>query len=286
MSIANHTAKECKVESCDRDVYARGCCHKHYQRLRRNGDPLIKNKINAIKTCKIDGCSSKGSARGLCGKHYNRLKRHGDPLYKRQATTACKTNCRGGSHNNRKAPTAVCKAENCDDGKIKGLGYCNKHYLRLRRHGSPFSGGCDRIYGDDDARFESYIERIPYSACHYWVGLLNSAGYGRINIGGAVQLAPRYAYEQANGPIPDGMVVRHTCDTPACVNPGHLIAGTPADNSRDMVVRGRSGGAKLTEADVLAIRASSEPSSVLGRRYRVTGGTINCAKARQTWRHI
>lgn len=31
----------------------------------------------------------------------------------------------------------------------------------------------------------------------------------------------------------------HTCDTPACINPDHLVVGTPADNHRDTVQRQR-----------------------------------------------
>jgi hypothetical protein len=38
----------------------------------------------------------------------------------------------------------------------------------------------------------------------------------------------------------DGVVVRHTCDNPRCINPEHLIPGTPADNNKDRAVRGRS----------------------------------------------
>jgi hypothetical protein len=38
----------------------------------------------------------------------------------------------------------------------------------------------------------------------------------------------------------DGLVARHTCHNAPCVNVRHLIPGTPADNSRDMVEAGRS----------------------------------------------
>ena len=51
--------------------------------------------------------------------------------------------------------------------------------------------------------------------------------------------AHRFVWEQHNGPIPEGMVIRHTCDVPDCVNPEHLLLGTQADNIRDKVERNR-----------------------------------------------
>ncbi|MHB1172823.1 MAG: HNH endonuclease signature motif containing protein [Lacisediminihabitans sp.] len=49
----------------------------------------------------------------------------------------------------------------------------------------------------------------------------------------------RLAWQDANGPIPDGMLVCHRCDNPACYHLPHLFLGTYADNNRDMVAKGR-----------------------------------------------
>ena len=49
----------------------------------------------------------------------------------------------------------------------------------------------------------------------------------------------REAWELANGPIPDGMFVCHTCDNPPCCNPAHLFLGTPSENVLDAVAKGR-----------------------------------------------
>ena len=72
--------------------------------------------------------------------------------------------------------------------------------------------------------------------CIYWDGKKDKDGYGILSSG---KRAHRLSYENAKGPIPDGLLVRHTCDNSGCINPDHLILGTQADNVADMVERGR-----------------------------------------------
>lgn len=91
-------------------------------------------------------------------------------------------------------------------------------------------------------RFWKHVERRGATDCWEWTGNKDGRGYGSLSggSGSSPVKAHRLSYELANGPIPTGLVVRHSCDNPICVNPAHLEAGTQKENIHDMVVRGRA----------------------------------------------
>ena len=69
----------CRVDGCTRTILARDWCRKHYDRWRKNGSPLIRNRPKPKKKCTVTGCHGTLKARGYCIKHYTRWRNHGDP---------------------------------------------------------------------------------------------------------------------------------------------------------------------------------------------------------------
>lgn len=126
-------------------------------------------------------------------------------------------------------------------------------------------------------RFMAKIQEDESTGCWEWMGSGNGRGYGQIRVGRTMRRAHRVSYELFCEPVPDGMLVCHSCDNPGCVNPEHLFLGTQCDNMADMRSKGRDGGrAKLSKADVLAIRAASGLTQrELGERFGVTQQQIS-----------
>jgi hypothetical protein len=132
--------------------------------------------------------------------------------------------------------------------------------------------------------------------CWEWTGGTNM-GYGQISVGNRPQRVHRIAYEHHFGLIPKGMLVCHRCDNRLCVNPAHLWLGTIADNVRDMWAKGRENltnqvrgervnTAKLTAADVVAIRADPRSSLRVAPDYGVSPSMVRQIRARTSWRHV
>lgn len=103
------------------------------------------------------------------------------------------------------------------------------------------------------------------------------------------------AWEIVNGPVPEGMYVCHACDNPPCVNPRHLFLGTPADNMRDKVQKGRNlmgenaPWAKLTEGDVKLIRHLAKegtPQREIGLRFGVSRSLVGMIVQGKRWPHV
>lgn len=77
--------------------------------------------------------------------------------------------------------------------------------------------------------------------CWIYNGRKDRYGYGLMDdMRGVPVFVHRVAYGKWVGAIPDGNVLMHSCDKPACINPEHLNFGTQADNMRDMIRKGRA----------------------------------------------
>jgi len=156
-------------------------------------------------------------------------------------------------------------------------------------------------------RFWSRVLKADADCCWLWMAGKNTRGYGTMGEGGRhcrSVLSHRVSWELANGPIPAGLFVLHHCDNPACVNPGHLFLGTHTDNMRDSASKGRQRyqrhpettqgsnhpGHKLTEADVVDIRARYRAGGILQRELAAEYGVNPCAIGyivnRKTWKHL
>ena len=89
-------------------------------------------------------------------------------------------------------------------------------------------------------RFTGWVETpgLLETPCWIWSGKCYWDGYGRLSRKGKSLRAHRVAYETWVGPIPQGRLVRHKCDTRKCINPSHLETGTFSENMEDRRVRG------------------------------------------------
>lgn len=153
-----------------------------------------------------------------------------------------------------------------------------------------------------EGTFQEYIDeravRVPWSGCHLWMGIVNAGGYATSEVAErryGSSMVHRALFQHLNGiTLPRQIYVCHTCDTPSCVNPGHLFAGTPSDNAQDRKSKNRSapkfgghnGRAKLKASDLPEIRrllADGKYQSDIAEMFSVTQTTISKVKVGASW---
>ena len=143
---------------------------------------------------------------------------------------------------------------------------------------------------DAVARFEAKCRKT--AGCWEWTAALGSQGYGHFWFQGKPRPASQVSHLLYVGAIPPGQHVLHRCDNRKCVRPDHLFLGTNRENVADKVSKGRQlkgmslVTSKLTDNDVLAIRADPRSQRALARAFGVSHTVIGQIKAGQLWRHV
>lgn len=160
--------------------------------------------------------------------------------------------------------------------------------LKPRSHSDPFTA-------------EFFWSRVDKSggpdACWPWMLSRRGKGYGQVCIGNRrVCDTHRVAHVLAVGPIPDGHFVCHSCDNPPCCNPAHLWIGTPDDNVRDMMRKGRrvwrglpgqtNPRARLSNEQVRAIRKMEGSGVSIAKRFGVHPVTISHIRTGRSWKSV
>lgn len=153
------------------------------------------------------------------------------------------------------------------------------------------------LYERIHARPAHYCKRIaamsipePNTGCWLWLASVTQFGYGTITVGRALR-AHRVSWIAFRGAVSDGLHVLHRCDTRCCVNPDHLFLGTNSDNVADKVAKGRQArttgaahyAAKLTDTDIIDIRASTWSLQALAAHYGVAKSSITSIRSGRTW---
>lgn len=170
---------------------------------------------------------------------------------------------------------------------------CGKNFTVKKHQPKYCSNPCyQQFKSNRSAEERLYSQIVKTDYCWLWTGNINHNGYGRVHFKGKSEFVHRLMYELATGEDISDKVVRHfICDNPPCCNPAHLRSGTMADNSQDMVnhkrhAHGETSYAKITEQQVIAIRADSRTHQEIAADFGLNRRTVGHIKSRSTWKHL
>jgi hypothetical protein len=127
----------------------------------------------------------------------------------------------------------------------------------------------------------------PNSGCWLWLGSAYPDHPGKplrpkMFFGDRRVYAHRFSYERFKGPIPAGLQVCHRCNTPMCVNPEHLYAGTAKENIGDAI---RAGTHFSLHAAKFARRGSDSPDGIAVKGVFPDGRVLLFGSQKEAGRH-
>ena len=141
-------AGTCAADGCERPVYARSLCGRHYKQQLRHGLVLPERTPVA---CAVASCERRAVTRGWCHGHYLRWSRTGDVQEEAPLVRPVRD---------------VCNVDGCERG-AHSAGMCRSHYARLRKHGDPLAGQPFRVTtGEGSIKHGYWWVSIPAGERH------------------------------------------------------------------------------------------------------------------------
>lgn len=186
-----------------------------------------------------------------------------------------------------------CSVDGC--GKAaRTRGYCLAHYGRFYRHGDPLGAGGRTPKGEPERYFCEVVLAYDGDDCLPWPYAGDGKGYGVMNVDGKVTYIHRRVCERAHGPAPTpSHKATHSCGNgdKACCTKRHLRWGTQKENMADTIIHGtaprgeRHGCAKLTEADVRAIRSLKGTAFQrdIAAKFGISRTSVSVIQSRKNW---
>ena len=189
----------------------------------------------------------------------------------------------------------LCSMDGCRK-RHEARGLCAMHYKRLRAHGDANEVKIKKSARGEPMRWLLANLSCDGKECLIWPFARDpGTGYGHMSINRSTVAAARVVCEHTNGPPPtDEHEAAHSCGNGhlGCVHPKHVRWATKLENEADKRKHGTlpfgesHGQHKLSEADILAIRASDESLSVAAEKYGVSPTQIANIRKRKQWRHV